>query len=281
MLVRASAVFDYCNTLAYFLVVALGAQAVVFALERDRYWRQLTAVSAAASLWALWQTYSRGAWLALGCGCAVGALVWVARNGVARRRGLAVVVLAVGVAAIAIGFGARREMPTQTAVRQPADVVTPFPGGIAEADGRDTLATRVLLWRAAWSLFCESPVCGVGVDRFRFMYYDHLPRVNFDLFAGQGLYQPHSLVLTVLAGQGLIGLAAFAGFVTALVLVIRRRLRGPLPVPTVTVLGLVAALAVANVYDAVMFDSYVNVLLVTLVLALLSADGWQDAAPVD
>jgi O-antigen ligase len=266
MVVRASAVFDYCNTFAYFLVVALGAALWLLREERDRYWREFLVAAIALALWALWLTYSRGAWLALAVGLAAAGAYHAVRRRSAGSVGLAATLALVAlVAALATRAGERTPAPAPLS----QEAIEPFPGAFSPTPA-DTLETRKLLWRAAVANWRSAPWFGVGVDRFRYTFYDRLPRVNYDLFVGQGLYQPHNLALTALSTQGLVGLLALGAFLAGLAIELRRTQGGAATFGRAIAMGMLAVSAAANVYDAMMFDSYVNMLLTTLTLALVT-----------
>ncbi|MHA1568035.1 MAG: O-antigen ligase family protein [Alphaproteobacteria bacterium] len=271
--VRASAVFGYCNTFSYFLVVALGAAALVLLVDRDRTWRQIAALSLPLNLWALWLTYSRGAWLALAGGLLTCMAVWLrkgrAQSNIKLLVGMGTTVLVVVVVLASLWIRGTEPIEVETEEAQ-------TPAMIAHgAYELDTVQTRLQLWRAAWSLWRENPIFGAGVDRFRFAYYDHLSKPNYDLVAGQGLYQPHNIFLTALAWQGALGLLTLFFCLSAIGLTAWRRWQREGNGALAVVLALLAVVGMANLYDAMMFDSYPHMLLVTMILALLAAEGWR------
>lgn len=280
MIVRASAFFDYCNTFAYFLVIAIGAGAMLLRLERDRYGRGLVIAGLIIDCWALWLTFSRGAWLAGGAGLIAAAVLWLIKTPrrVKWAGWAAGGALLLAAAAIA---GALLIRPIDiSSPKVAADVIEPYPGVYSDTQ-TDTLENRLLLWSAAWAIWKTSPILGAGVDRFRFNYYDHLPRTNFDLYTGQGRYQAHNLVLTALAWQGVIGLISLLSFIVLLSIVIIRNIRNNFNYFLAVPVGLLVVIGVANAYDAMLFDSYVHLLLTTLAAALAAENGWRREAPVD
>jgi len=278
-IVRASSIFGYCNTFSYYLVVTIGAAILLLLVDKDRYWRQLAALSIGLGLYALWLTYSRGAWLALAGGLTVGVLCW-ARLTVVRgwkRWGALAGVIALVVVSLCATFMVRRGTPTaETNDEAVSETGESWLGEQTAAMGGDTVQTRRLLWSAALSLWRTAPVFGIGVDRFRFHFYGHLPEPNFDLLVGQGLYQPHNIFLTALAGQGLLGLAALLFLAVVILHTLLRRWRAQPGAEYAVAVGLLTVVALANLYDAMMFDSYVHMLLVGYVLALITAQGKHD-----
>jgi len=67
---------------------------------------------------------------------------------------------------------------------------------------------RVQLWAAAWAMFTDYPVLGVGPDNFhvRFGDYSGVPESKLGTHA-------HSMYLEALADTGVVGFAALAGLV--------------------------------------------------------------------
>ena len=63
-----------------------------------------------------------------------------------------------------------------------------------------SLGGRVGIWRDGFRIFLDNPLCGVGVGAFR-----------SGLLLTQRTYEaaPHNLFLSILVGQGLIGLLLF------------------------------------------------------------------------
>lgn len=274
--VRASSVFGYCNTYAYYLVVVIGAAALLAVLENDRYWRQLAAFSVILNAWALWLTYSRGAWLSLALAVAVGTCCWFWKSPRAKLNkiviGSAMIVLALGVVLMVIQIRgvSGDESSAHISDNRENSVI-----GDGSAYELDTFTARVQLWHAAWSLWKTALFFGIGVDRFRYSYFDHLPKSNYDLVVGQGLYQPHNLFLTALSWQGLVGLIALLFFILAVFCQCVDLLKSGSDLSAPLLIGLVSVLATANLYDAMMFDSYVHMILIAMILALLTAEGWR------
>jgi len=273
--IRAASVFGYCNTFSYFLVMAIGAALLLLFTDDDRYWRQAAAFALPLHLCALALTFSRGAWLALAGGILIGLAVYLWRGKSAHKLlvglsgGLVVVLIGASILFMRQPNGAPVERRSEEECRPL--IMTDVAHG-----GDESVQTRLLLWRAAWRLGKTSPLVGVGVDRFRYRYHEALPASNFDLYLGQGLYQPHNIVLTALANQGIIGLLALAALAIFILQVWWARVREGVDPPLAVVTGMTAAIGAANLYDAMMFDAYAHMLTIVLTLALLTTRGWRN-----
>lgn len=77
-------------------------------------------------------------------------------------------------------------------------------------------SNRYDFWRVAWLTFTRHPVGGVGVDNFSAQYLRE--RRSYE----EPRY-PHSIVLRMLTGTGLVGALLFAGFLIAVALALARR----------------------------------------------------------
>ncbi len=274
--IRASSIFGYCNTFSYFLVMAIGAALLLLSVDEDRYWKQTAAFALPLHLCALALTFSRGAWLALACGLFIGLTVYLWRGKNAHKLfvglsgGLIIVLIAASLLFMRQPNGGQVGRPNEEECR-------PLIMTDVEHSSDESVDTRLLLWRAAWRLFKTSPLVGVGVDRFRYRYHGVLPVSNFDLYLGQGLYQPHNLVLTALANLGIIGLLALAALAIFILQFWWARVHAGVDPPLAVVTAIMAAIGAANLYDAMMFDSYTHMLTIVLALALLASQGWRHA----
>jgi hypothetical protein len=94
---------------------------------------------------------------------------------------------------------------------------------------------RLELWPAAWAMFLDRPLLGVGPDNFRYRYGDYagLETWNTAIHA-------NNLYLELLADTGLLGFTAFMGFSGALALTLWRGMKRE---EWLLVLGCGAALA--------------------------------------
>jgi len=272
--IRASSIFGYCNTFSYFLVMAVGAALLLLTVDDDRYWQQAAALALPLHLCALALTFSRGAWLALASGLFVGLTVFVWR-GKSNHKLLIGLCGGLIVMLIAASLLFMRQPNSAPGKMQNEEECRPLIMTDVAHSRDESVETRLLLWRASWRLFKTSPLVGVGVDRFGYGYHGALPASNFDLYLGQGLYQPHNLVLTALANQGVVGLLALSGLVAFIGQLWWAKARAGVDTPLAVVTGMVAAIGTANVYDAMMFDAYTHMLTIVLALALLATQGWR------
>ena len=135
---------------------------------------------------------SRSAWFAL-AGVAFAALVWRVLAGVAlpKRRwrwlGLMMVAVAVFAALLAVTGPGQRLVAS-------------------------TLAERGNIWRDSFQLALDYPFTGLGLSGFENVYSAYMLLVHVPF-----LYYAHNLFLDVWLNQGLLGLAAFVGWMIAAV----------------------------------------------------------------
>ncbi|HEY5572951.1 MAG TPA: O-antigen ligase family protein, partial [Anaerolineales bacterium] len=85
---------------------------------------------------------------------------------------------------------------------------------------------RLIYWQAAYSIYAENPILGVGLGNFAFYFEDHLPERSFQtvpeilrvVTRSQGadrLITSKNLYARLLAETGLVGSAAFFTFTLA------------------------------------------------------------------
>ncbi|MBI2911626.1 MAG: O-antigen ligase family protein [Chloroflexi bacterium] len=227
-------------------------------------WRGTTLLIAALLMTgAVLFSFSRGGWLALGAAAAL-------LMAFAARRTLALL-LAAAVLALFLGLlGALSLLPTQVTGRLSA--VT---ANFQLFDARTALLTpdnwsvveRMAVWQAAWSMFEERPLTGVGAGNFARLYPDYALRNWKDPQA-----HAHNFYLNLLSETGLLGLTAFLVFCLALlafachtVLLARRRTGADDHYGVA--LGLAAALAAITIHN--LFD-HLFVHSMTIQLGLLA-----------
>jgi hypothetical protein len=75
--------------------------------------------------------------------------------------------------------------------------------------GIASMHARQQLWAAAWSMFLDHPLCGIGIHDFVIAYRAYLPPES-DLIDARLTPWPHNLVLEIAAETGLLGIIAAA-----------------------------------------------------------------------
>ncbi len=203
---RAYGTFGQPNPYAGYLGMIL---ALVFGIlvtwlaagNRPRRWQWLMVGAAGAMLAAVVMSLSRGAWVGL-------AISFALMLAISHRRG---VVLLLGVALLATSVemaGALDLLPSQVSER-----LASMAGSFSIFDARDVEPTpenwavveRMANWQAAWNMFMDYPLLGVGVGNFARLYSDYaLPYWKF-----YPAIHAHNYYLTLLAETGIVGLAAY------------------------------------------------------------------------
>ena len=168
---------------------------------------------------ALVLTLSRAAWLATGCMVVVlAAGYWLAGW---RRWAVALgLMMLIGAVCVLPAVGAER-------LRHLSDGQGRYP-----------------IWRAAWRLFLDRPLCGWGTDAFRLAFGTRRPT---DYWLDEGSASPakvHNELLHLLATQGLLGATAalvlLTGLARAILRTWRRTAPGDRPLLAALVAGIVA-----------------------------------------
>jgi tetratricopeptide (TPR) repeat protein len=187
---RSSGCFGIPNSLAALLVLLLPATGALAARPGVRIGsRVFFGALAAFFAFGLYLTISRGGWLALGLALAAWPLC-AGRAPLTRRLGHAVVVAALGVAAVGTLYLAAPP------VRARLDAL------VRDAGER----TRPILWRGALAIFGEHPLWGGGAGSFNVLFEQHRPERYQD--------EPqwaHSDYLNTLADYGAVGFVLFFG----------------------------------------------------------------------
>jgi len=213
---RASAHFESANSLAGLMAV-LSVPVTLSLIARPALGGRAAclAIFAAAS----WAAQSRGASLAVLVGLAVGtAGAWLggarlSSRGVAYAVGAAAVgcLLFVGAATMS------RAAPTAAAATAPA----PAPVSV---DRRESLDSRLELYRASFAAWRSSPILGTGYLSFPYVLEAARPQVPS--YEGAGTFFVHNDYLQTLQELGVVGLAALLAMLAApFVLFLRRRKR--------------------------------------------------------
>ena len=146
-----------------------------------------------------------------------------------RRAGLVAMVLAGLVVVGAIGYTAAKPDEVGGWISTRASEIAGTSGGLANNPGRlGSLDTnqRIDWWKEAAASVGESPIIGEGAGSFALVHLRERTNPEDRL----NVRQPHNLVLEVLSGMGIIGLALLAALVAGVAwAVVRARHRGAPP----------------------------------------------------
>jgi len=82
-------------------------------------------------------------------------------------------------------------------------------------------AQRQYLWKAAWAMFTDHPILGVGLGGFQEVFLTQYIRFKTAIPDTEGATLSHTTILTIAAELGLMGLAALAWVWIALIRVLR------------------------------------------------------------
>lgn len=216
-------VMGMATVVSYGLIAAL-ALALRGPADAPAWLRPCAFASAAALVVPLALSFSRGAWIAT----AVAAFAVIALTGLRQAARVLAAVAALGVVLVG-GLGIGSEM-----ISERVSSIT----RVTDAPDR-SVGDRYAMWAAAAGMWQEEPAAGVGLKGFPAHRDGH---ASIGLSSGsdtagagrefekQPLLSPHNMYLLVLAEQGLIGFTAFAGSLTAvLVLGVRRHVRAGRP----------------------------------------------------
>jgi O-antigen ligase len=185
---RVNALFWDPNMYGRFLVVVIVLAVVGTLIPLERRWRAPFAAAAALAAVALVVTYSRSSWVALGSAALLFEWLWLGR-----RRGTVValatlVLMAGGLFALerARNYG-KLEAKLQT-----------------DYGWNKLTGGRVYLIDAGWRMFKDHPVAGIGLSGYPLAYHEYRLRR-----ARASLSENHTTPVTVLAEEGLVGLAVY------------------------------------------------------------------------
>lgn len=221
--IRAVGTFGPGDVMGMATIVAYGllvAAALALRTPRDApRWQRPCATAAAAALTVpLALSFSRGAWIATG----VAVLAVVLSAGRRRAVRTLAVLCASGVVLVGgLGIGSAMISQRLTSITE-----------VTGAPDR-SVNDRYTMWAAAASMWRESPATGVGLKSFPAHRDGHasiaLSSGSDTAGAGQDFHKqpllsPHNMYLLVLGEQGLIGLTAFVGSWTAVLVGAVRRL---------------------------------------------------------
>lgn len=259
--VRLAGPIGGANEYGLILLVLLPLAAVQFRTESSRRWRALALVAAGLILTALVLTYSRGCMLA---GIAVfGMMVWMR---LLKPRHVLVSALGVG---LLIGVLA----PTiVTRMMTLGRLNSLFSNKISGDQAPDSsVVHRYVLDLAAWHVFLDHPIFGVGPGQFAKHYSsDYVNRIG--LIEQRKNYLAHNTYLEKLAETGLLGSLFFLSILVAIMYGLweqRKRLAQSRPELSLTATGFFLSLVVFAISSAFAHLAYQRYF--WLLLALSSA----------
>lgn len=189
---RISGPFGSPNYYAQFLVLLIPLGIHLSFVEKRAPLRIATALATTAIVWATFLTFSRGAFLSL-IGVA-GIALFAYRPRPARLMLILALVVSL-LLALPPTYSQRLQALAE-------GLLAGDPHAEASLRGRTSEAI------AAWRMFLEHPIGGVGFDGYSAHYQDYSREIGLD--PRREPREPHSLFLGVAAETGLVGLSAFS-----------------------------------------------------------------------
>ncbi|GAB4259842.1 O-antigen ligase family protein [Thermincola ferriacetica] len=247
-----------------FMLTALPLSAAVYLFKPDRHNGKFLLWAFGIFMLALIMTFSAGAWAGAAVGCFM-LVFFIRRFQVRRVLFLALACLLVVTSVLAIdrwiypnyvaGFKSIMVKFTQKPPGQDLPQHTYEINMISVND-------RKWLRAAAWNMFREKPLFGVGFGNFGYLYNNYRPAdtPKFDFYA-----RAHNQYLEILAEMGLLGFGALLAVLVQLVITVWKSLKyGPAQEIKGVILGLFASLAAIGVHGysfGIMFHNYVWVIM--------------------
>ena len=210
----------------------LGLSAILpMLLTAQRKWRWLALLLFALGLWALWLTFSRGAWVAAAVMMAVCAM-FVLRT--TKRRYLITPIILTVVISLVFIVMYRPFLSARISIND-------------ENTEQRSIADRVVYTQIAVDAIESAPVQGVGAGNFAWYSAHYLRyRTNFDLQGGN----VHQVALMLISELGMVGFVLFGGlFTLALIVNIRALWQHPEQTWRLASLGATVAFAVVGLVD--------------------------------
>jgi O-antigen ligase len=187
---RVPSFLGHPNHLASYVNLILPFGIACYLLSNERLWKWLSALTVVLGVVALALSQSRGGYLAFA------AIIVYATWHFAKTRWQRAL-LTVAFASLAVGVYVLLKQWN--------------PGHFDEYTNDNSLWGRLLLWDTAWNLFLSSPLHGVGISTFSFLYQQFLPNIP-DLGLDLNL-EVHNIYFELLAETGILGFLSFFGVV--------------------------------------------------------------------
>ena len=191
-LIRSGSTVGHPNTLSAYLVTCLPLVAWLAFRARSRVAAIGWIALAAASLFIVVASLSRGAWLGAGAAAVTAAILALVSGGRPSRRSAAI-----GAGVLAVGL----LIPLLTPMR---GVVLTRMSQITDTRA-ETTRTRVELWRSGMRMFADRPVAGVGLDAFLAAFPPYRTAELTRLEWGGTPAKAHNDAIQILCTQGALG----------------------------------------------------------------------------
>ncbi|MBT6432225.1 MAG: O-antigen ligase family protein [Deltaproteobacteria bacterium] len=198
------------NHTAELLTICLPLCFFFFRQQLLRFWRVTAALSAILIINGITTTFSRSALLGLGAYFAVELYGFLKRSQALAGVGLVVITVTMfGLAAANVEQKTLDRRTERTTAMLNFDEAETYEGSAG------SLEERLLHWEAAWLMFLDHPVLGIGAGGFGNEFgEDYQFRVdNKRLYSNKR--SAHSTVLSILAEQGIVGLFVWIWFMAA------------------------------------------------------------------
>lgn len=229
-LVRSGSTVGHANTLSAYLTMCLPLVLWLAGRSRSRATRIGWLALAAASVFIIVASLSRGAWLGLAAGAVVAILLALASGS---RPARAPVLVATGVlaAALILPLLTPMRVPVLTRVSQLTDVTAA------------TSRTRVELWRAGLQMFADHPFLGAGLDAYVAAFPPYRTAALTRIEWGGTPAKAHNDAIQILATQGALGGIAALAIAALCAIALWRIARGGSPEARPAAIAAGAALA--------------------------------------
>ncbi len=185
---RATAGFNHANNLAGYLTFVVPLTLSLFWGKNKKEWKRILGVlGTLVSLWSLFVTFSRGAWLAT----ILGMLFFFTLIGRIHRH-----FIGLGVILLVIWLGISFTIPRKEIRLDNLNILK-------------TVDYRKNLWHDSWRMILNRPAFGYGPNTFMSTFVDFGRSIR-----GPNSYSPtyaHNCFLQLAAELGLVGLASFLG----------------------------------------------------------------------
>jgi len=228
--VRSGSTVGHANTLSAYLTMCLPLVLWLAARSRSTAARVAWLALAAASLFIVVVSLSRGAWLGVAAGALV-ALILAVASGRRPSRAWGLAAIAILVVALALPLLTPVRTPLLDRMRQVTDL------------SAATSRTRVELWTAGLRMFTDHPILGVGLDAFVAAFPPYRTATLTQIEWGGTPGKAHNDAIQILATQGLLGGVAALAVVVLCALLLWRIARHGNPELPVAAIAAGAALA--------------------------------------